>query len=103
MKPATLPAIRVERCGIALAAQKIDDIGAGRIGFDIGEFVARIGAGQIARRRRHRGQVGREGQWIVGAVEPAEIEHRRDHHDAGDADAFRILRRRASFGARKPP
>ena len=64
MKRADFFATRAERRRIALAAQQVGEIGAGRIGFDVGELVAPVRALKTARGGGLRGQARREGQGL---------------------------------------
>ncbi len=79
----------LDRGVVMFAAQEILQIVALRVALDRAQRFAIEWAGLFAHRSRHRGKARDPAERCVAPVAaPAEVQHRRDHHKAADADAL---------------
>ena len=78
-----------DRGGVALALDEIEQIVARRVVLDVAQRLAAVLPLGVERRRRHRRQVIDPGhRHVARFAEIGEVDHRRDHHQAADADAL---------------
>ena len=81
----------LDRRTVAFAAHQVLQVFARRVALGLAQRLAVERRVRLARGRRHRGKPRHPGERRVAAVAaPAEIDHRRDHHQAAHRDALLV-------------